>query len=147
MIFTKSEPPQRAHPGPGGREPSSSQRLRFPRKPIPVPAQGSLPTRAAQVGDGRIDVRKLNIRVKPQTITSLGARRLPTKLASSHCGHQSICPWLLRQWARIAAAGKEKLPDLGIKIHLILTQLCGSAIALRLLILRRARELWRGTLK
>ena len=70
MIFTKSEPPQHAHTGPGGKELRGSQRLRFLREPIPAPAQGSLPTRAAQVGDGRVNVRKLNVKMKAQTITS-----------------------------------------------------------------------------
>lgn len=96
-----------AHPGWGGREPSGLPRLCFPGECIPVPAQGSLPPRAAQVGDGRIIVRKLNIRIKPQTITSPAVRRFPTKLASSHCGHQNICPWLLRQHAHIQLLEKK----------------------------------------
>lgn len=52
----------------------SSQRLQLPRELSPASAQGSCPARAALVGDGRINVRKLRTRIKPQTISGWGIR-------------------------------------------------------------------------
>lgn len=71
IIFTKSEPPQCAHPE---RQTRVSRRLQFPKGLSPASAQGSCPARAALVGNGRINVRKLSIRIKPQTITGSGIR-------------------------------------------------------------------------
>lgn len=54
--------------------------------------QGGRTKLSLVVGDGRINVRKLKIRIKPQTVTGSGIRKSPRKSSVCHCGHQNILP-------------------------------------------------------
>lgn len=141
-TFDQIRAPSVCTPRPRREGAQRLQRLRFPGESIPAPAQGSLPTRAARVGDGRMNVRKFNSRTKPQPISSPGVGGFPTKLASSHCGHRNIRPAAAGShrccWKRRIASFRRGNPFNS-----------NTAVwfchALRSLILPCAREPWRRT--
>lgn len=85
MIFSKSEPRQCLYPGLGRGSPRA--RRSFASPGTRRCAFSGLCSHPGCSGDGTIHIRKLTTRIKPQTITSSGTRRFPTKLPSSRCGH------------------------------------------------------------